>query len=78
MALNFKKLVSPTITHSSARVAKMVKGAKVKSVTLKKINTLKNSISKPYNFSKFTKTVKLPKVKKITAIKKAIKKNVGY
>ena len=78
MALNFKKLNLPAISYSGAKVAKMVQNSKPKAVTLKKINPLKNSISKPYNFSKFTKTIKLPKAKKITAIKKAIKKNVGY
>lgn len=78
MALNFMsnslKLKPAGIGKPATRVAKLVKDRTLKTPSIAKINVLKDVTSKPFDFSKMTKVVKLPKPAKITLIKKAIKK----
>ena len=74
----FIKMKQTGLPKASAKLAKLISLPKVKATKIKLPNLSKSKTPSSFNFSKFTKTAKLPKSKKVTLLKKAIKKNVGF
>lgn len=74
MAFAFsKKLKAAGLPRMSAKIARMGRLPKLSKTTTPKVHTPKGKTYKPFNFSKFTKAVKI-KSPKVVAIKRVIKK----
>lgn len=73
MALKLKANSFPKLTAKLAGIKKAPKIPKVSSFKLPKSPVIKGP--KDFNFAKMTKRVKLPNPKKVTALKKAVKKS---
>ena len=74
MAIPFTKLKLKGLPRVSAKFLKLVKEKKLKSISIKEPKLPKGKKLKDFNFSKYIKIAKLPKYKKVTLLKRAIKK----
>ena len=77
MALSFKPLKLTGLPKASAKLSAVGKAPKISKPSLAKVKVPATKSFKDFNFAKFSK-VKIPKVAKVKALKRAIKKNVGY
>lgn len=73
MAMSFNKLKAAGLPRTSAKLSRMAKLKKVPSLLNVKTRIPKDKFKKPFNFSKFTKAVKI-KSPKVTAMKRVIKR----
>ena len=80
MVVSFKKLKAAGLPKTSAKFTKMAKVGKLVFPKIKSVKIPKAKSLPKLDFSKYAKTVKPIKAKKVTLIKRAIKKvkNVGY
>jgi len=74
MNLSFTKLKNAGLPKASAKFSRLTKSPVIKTVAIKGTKISKDKKTKVYDFSKISKVVKLPTPKKVTVLKKAIKK----
>lgn len=74
----FTKLKAAGLPKASVKFSKLTKMPKGKVFSMKAIKVPTKKIPSSFNLSKYTKLAKIPKSKKVTLLKSAIKKNVGF
>lgn len=71
----FKKLKSAGLPRASAKFTKLAAAKKLTMPAIKKPKVVADKVAKTVDIGKYLKPVKLPTVKRIAIIKKALKKN---
>lgn len=76
---NFQKLKSSGASSPTLKLSNSIKDRKISSPSVGKPKIIKSDL-KSFNFGKLPKMAKLPTAKKVTALKKVVKrvKNVGF